>query len=281
MSNAVVKLKDVRIAELRKMMFKSANLKGGVLNFNINQSQIDSVASNVSDSFAKKWSIPTSAIARVEEPFAETVKVSLYKGGDFLKGILNLYGESCNINIEHNNGIAVMLIVFNDKLQIKILAAATITDETYDDATMKLLFGVEDEVGRFELGSEELKNIIGLSHISTNKDSQTPYVRLYTEDNFLKATDNAFDVKIHAQTEALNVDVNINKELIALFCNENHSFSVHKIAGTIEGLKLVAISKDTNTISSMVLMEAGSKNNSENIDKLSSEFNWSQEDLEL
>ncbi len=278
-----IKLKEVRISDLRKVMSKSSDLKGGVLNFTIGESIIESVTSNESDSFFKKWSIPTEAVAKVEERFSEKVKVSIIKGTEFLKGILghNNFGESCSIDIEHTGGAnaeAVLLTIYNDKLQVKVVTAPTsLNFEEYDEKTMNRIFNDENSIADFELSAEELKYIISLSKFNTNKETQTTYIKFYTENGLLKVTDNAFDAVVHKTDSNFDVTVNVNKEFISLYCSEHHVFSVH--SDESGGMKLIAKSTDSDTVSSMILMESSKADGGSNIENLSSEFNWDNDKL--
>lgn len=268
MSNVSI-LKDVKLAHLKNMLSKSTKLSGGVLNFEVSSDKIQSVASNIADNFFKKWEINTAEIA-AESKISETIKISIYKGSEFVKDVLSYFGSSADMKFFHDNGETNKIEVSNADLQITLVTAPiSLNYVEYEEESLQYIFGSEGEKTSFELSKEELARIISLSKLSTNPETQTEYVRFYTDGGMLKATDNAFDVALHSTDQEILTDIRLSKDSINLFCLEDQLMTAIKLESeTI----LLASSKESSTVASVMLVE--DLDASEDISDLSAEFNW-------
>lgn len=277
-----IELHKVEISTLKKFLSKSSDLTGGALNFLLEEHQISSIANNEGDSFFKRWSVPMESVAELGNfPEGGKIKVSLNKGSDFINNILKYFGNTCSIRVSYDNGSAIMLTVYNEKLTINIVAAPTeLNYDEYDTATLDEVFfkDAESIVAKFSLSAGELKEISSLSKISSNPETQTSYVSIYTDNGQLKATDNAFDVVLHNTESDFEARINIKKEFFSNFCAEEQQMSV-KENTAISSMTLYALSAETNTESGVVLMDEVSADASQ-IDDLAHEFNWADSDEE-
>lgn len=240
---------------------------GESLNFLVTPATISGIASNSADSVFKRWSVMTSDICSFDESF-EPIKVSIYKGGAFEGNVLEYFGDLANIEIQHMNGNAVKMTISNGTLTITVVnAPAETTYVEYAKSTIDSIFTPPALAGTFSISSDQIKRISSLSKLSTNPETQTVFVSLYTKDGMLYATDKAFDLKLHEQAESLD-EVKINKSFLGLLCSEDYVMTVHN---TDDGKILVANSQQSNTTAAMILVET-IEDVDFNFDK--SEYNW-------
>jgi len=272
MKTDVITLRSVKIDQFIKTLNRSLMLKNNeVLNFSLSSSTISGLANNESESFFKKWTIVTSSIAEFDNEFAP-IKVSIYKGDDFIK-ILQMFNKECSIDIHFIDNEAQLMVVYNDIAKISIVnAPASMSYVEYTDDVLQSIFEPDSKIYEFELKYDDIKRIMSMSSLTTNPEKQTKHVTFYSEDNKLVATDEVFVLKLNSEEfDTDMIDVKVNKPFLKLLCHENMKCEVHNVDGQHI---LVSKSLESNTISSAVLVESIKESVDDEFDLSNSEFSW-------
>lgn len=230
-------LKNVDTDLLSEFLAISTSVaKSEVLNFKINNESLSGIANNEGDSIYKKWDIKLVQLCESHDEIP-SLKCSIYKGDEFIKKILSYFGKTVNINLFHNDGSVRKLELYKTDekgrtmLKITVLGANVETAYIdYNDEVIGKIFDPSDEsLAQFSLDAVNLQQVSKYSKLQTNPEKQTEYVRLYTNDGCLNATDNAFDVILHETDVVLTDDVEIDKSLWQLIDEDQYDCSIHSI----------------------------------------------------
>lgn len=276
-----ITLTNVKIDKLRHAFGRSLMLKNSdALNFTISSSTVTGIASDKRDSFFKKWELITSDVCEFTDAFEE-IKISIIKGVDFSKKMLGYFAasEDVTIKIEHVNGDGNKLTISNEYLEITlVLSPIALSYTEYDEKTLKTLFSPEEKLAAFVLTVDELKQIRSLSGLSTNPETQTTYVSLYTENNHLYATDNAFKLQLHDLNPEIETEfdiVHLGKNMLGSFCTENYVMEIYdSVSENNQPNCIIANSQDSNTIATVVLVTELDTAANEDFDFSNTDFNW-------
>ena len=264
-------LHDVNTELLRKLLGISMSVKKSeTLNFKLTPEFATGIANNESDSIYKRWSIKLSDLCDVTKSIANQdaksgtlvfpeLKCSIYKGEDFSRKILSFFGQFVNFKIEHDGKEVKKIELFKTNeagvivLQINLLTAATATAFVdYSSDLLAQIFTTDEttKVISFELDATELSSVSKLSRLSTNPESQTNWVTLYSDNGSLKATDKAFDVLLKDGV-TLSESIDIDKALWSMIDKDKYTVSVHNIS---ENKILVCESLTKDVTISLVLL---------------------------
>jgi len=264
-----VTLCNVNTETLRKYLAISMSVKKSeILNFSIENSVLSGINNNEADSIYKMWQLPLAKLTGLadNDPTYNTIpklKCSLYKGDSFSKQVLGHFGQLVDMEIEHVLG-TVKKINLSKKdangrtiLAITVLCArAETTFIEYEPELISQIFKPKPETKlvSFKLETAELSAVTKLSKLSTNPDTQSDYISLYTKDGSIFATDKAFDVFLHETDIVLNEPVEIDKSLWRMIDNDDYTATVYQAQD--DNKILVCESKTKSVSITLVLLSS-------------------------
>lgn len=241
----VLKLKGVSLETLKELFEIMSKVKKSstVLNFTINKEKLTGVGSNDSKAVYKYWEIPTKNISEAidgDVPLGVSLKVSILNGSDFSKKILSFFGQMADLEFHHDNNQVDKIVItkYNKEgkklLTIPVVCSRTsLTFEEEPQEILDIIFGLTPDFNpksKFEIRKEDIINIRKLSSLNSNTEEQKKYIKIYSEEGTIKATDNAFDVVLTPNTSGYADEIEIDKSLLGLidpeeydvFLNESH-----------------------------------------------------------
>lgn len=277
-----VLLKDVKLKELKQTFNRLLSTNSDdLLNVHITTKTIMGVSKNAAESLYKRVEIDTKDLVTLDGDFPP-LKLSLYKGKEFVNKTLSFFGEKANITLSHNNGNITELTIARlgadgkSILEINIIAASVPLSFPKDDPEqLDIIFNPTKETlsNTIELSPEDLKQINQLSLLNTNPEAQTDYIQLLTEDGKLIATDNAFKIALYA-TSVTIPEVDVSKELFAKLDSENQILEIHDYPDN--GLKMMlSKSTESKTLTSLVLL-SGTDESEDSIADFDTATNWEE-----
>ena len=225
----IFKLENVSLDMLKTLfeIMSKVNKTDDTINFMLSNSSMSAINSNQAESVFKRWVIKHNKIASgVSGELMGEIKVSIFNGKDFSKKILGFFGQMANIEFYHD-GKDVMKIVLkkldkDGKVMLNISCACadtSISFNEYPQDSIEILFGLGSDYSpktSFMLIKEDILNIIKLSALNSNSEEQKKYVKIYSENGSIKATDNAFDVVLGDDVFGLNTEIEIDKSILPL-----------------------------------------------------------------
>lgn len=273
--NQVVKLHNVKLGMLKSAFKKSLSVSGENLNFKIDNNTISNVAIHESESLTKQWSLNlTEVCEKVEGSFTE-LKTAIYEGSEFVNKILGMFGQLANLEIHHNNGSVVKIEVIKldekgrSSLKISLVTAPTSTSYIKVDTDfVAQIFNPGDKVASLVLNGEDLKQLNALAKLSTNPETQKPYITIESRDGQLIAHDGTFDIALHDRETSLEA-IEIDKQLFSLIEYETYDATVYSAGDT---KILVLESKDTNSKIAVILLDDA--DTSSDFADFGSDTNW-------
>lgn len=246
-----------------------------LLNFTFNDKKVFDVVSNISMSLFKKWELDIDSFASIENPPSENIKVSLYKGKEFIRNILGFFNDEFLMEFEHNNGKTSRIVLVNDQVKIPVVCADSgISYIEYDKETLETVFGNDDQeiVSTFQLSNGQRKNILNMARLQTSPEEKNEFITFQTnEEDYLTASDGAFHLKLHKMENKVE-DVKVSTGLLHLFDNEDFTI---KIKNNGDKEYLHAFSENTNTTISLILISDEDTND----DEFAEEFEFSDEEI--
>lgn len=266
-------LQDLNIDLFRRSVKRAMFPKNEILNILIGPDTISGINS-YETAFVKKWSILTTEICTFSEQF-EPIKVSIFKGGAFVDRVLSIFEEKCNMEIEYMDGGATKITVYDDTFRLNFATApVNLSYKEYSSNQINAIFNPDGDIIDFSLSAGELGGIINLTKKLDGFDVETQktYVNLYTEGGLLCVSDGTFKKKLHPESVDI-ADVMISKHFLSLFCRESYKM---RFVSDVTGQKfLVAESQDSDTVSSLVLVEEVQQDDS--FDLGNTVYNWAND----
>lgn len=243
MSNKKFTIKNLNIEELQKLLAISMSVtKSETLNFRIMPDKIVGISNNEADSIYKRWQIPMSLLCdsiETSEPLPASLKCSIFKGPEFSKKILSFFGQYVDIVFTHDGqqikGIDLFKLNEKGKTVLKINMVTASAETAYVDYSEELIQQIftpteDTKIIGFDLDSSDLSSVSKLSQLSTNPETQTAWVTLYTdEEGQLKATDGVFDVVLREDGAELGDSIDISKQLWSMIDRDIYKVEVHNV----------------------------------------------------
>lgn len=234
-------LPNVSTEQLQRFLGISMSVtKSETLNFTIDSQKLAGVANNEADSIYKSWSVNIKDICDPASAMIPSLKCSIYKGEEFAKRILSYFGQTVNINVFYQGSSVHKLELYKTDEKGRVMLKITVVSAPVETAfvehsaeKLSSIFNPDEDnlLVSFTLDNDELSTVSKLSKLSTNPEKQTDYVKLYTTDGAIMATDNAFDVVLHESDVVLNDDIEIDKSLWSLIDKDKYVASVYDIDG--------------------------------------------------
>lgn len=271
-----VTLKNVDLAKLKGAFNRSLSISSSdALNFRINNTVITDAAQHQSQSLFKRWSVNLSDVcSSVEGDFSE-LKVAVYAGRELTSKIFNFFGQLADLVFHHVDGnvTKIEFIKKDDKGRIAlriVLVTASIKTAfiEIDKSLITEIFDRESSDIQLTFKPEDLIQLNKLASLSTNPESQTAYISIFTKDGQLIATDGAFDVALH-DTDLSVEKIDIDKELFSCIEAETYSANVYH---TESGSMMLLHSQDSASSIAVVLLSEA--DDSINWDEFDEKANW-------
>lgn len=271
-----VTLQNVDLAKLKGAFNRSLSISSSdALNFRINNTMITDAAQHQSQSLFKRWSVNlTDVCSSVEGEFSE-LKVAVYAGRELTSKIFNFFGQLADLVFHHIDGnvTKIEFLKKDDKgrvaLRIVLVTASVKTAFIEIDKTLiSEIFDRESSSIQLTFKPEDLIQLNKLASLTTNPESQTAYISIFTKDGQLIATDGAFDVALY-DTDATIEKIDIDKELFSCIEAETYTANIYH---TDRGSMMLLHSQDSASSIAVVLLSEA--DDSIDWDEFEEKANW-------
>ena len=272
MQEQILTLKDVSLDKLKPLFSLSSSLNktDNTLNMQLSPTGLLSSNKNESSSVIKTWHIPFSAFcSEIIGTIPEKLKISIFNGDDFSKKLLSYFGQLATIEIHHNGQSAKKLLIKkvnkDGKVELKIDVIAANVEIAYFEFTseeQQILFGEIEQFSKkeiFTISKNDIQNIKKLLKLTSNAELQKKYVRLYSDEGMIKATDQGFDLTLFEDTIGLgDLKIEIDKKMFMLIDDGSYKATYAKYeenSEKMESLILQAENSDSNRRISLNLLQ--------------------------
>lgn len=275
MQSQIITLKDVQLDVLKPLFILSStiNKTNTTLNMSLTPTGLMSSNKNMASSVVKNWTVPyANFCTEIVGQIPEQLKISIFEGVDFSKKLLGYFGQLATIEI-HHDGISAQKLVIKKvtkegKVALKIDVVAANIDVAYFEFSadeQAVLFAELEDFDRkevFTLSKDNIQSIKKLLGLVTSPETQKKYVRLYSEDGQIKATDGGFELALFEDTLGLGeLKLEIDKSMFSIIDDSSYKVTYAKYDdGTdkIETLILDAVTTNgTRRISLNLLQDVG------------------------
>lgn len=260
-------LKNLNTVKLRQLLLISSSVtkeKDAVINLQIEATnKVSSITTNENGDVYKRWSCDLMDICEsVENKNTELLKISIFKGDEFAKKTLTLFGQLVDLEIQYNEEGAVKMIIRKINNEDKVIASVSVimsrtnlswVDFPQDEAD--IVFGLTDSpvLDKFNLSGEDIKNVSKMLSVDTNPEEQKKYIIIKSEDGHIVATDKGWRLTLGLDTFELTQEIEIAKDLWKMF-DDYENYVVH-LSEISENKFIFAKAENSDLTTSMVLLK--------------------------
>lgn len=282
----ILTLHDASLDILKPLFLLSSTLNksNNTINFSVSPKGLHSSNKNHAMSVVKTWNLNfEQCCSSTSGVIPEKLKISIFEGVDFAKKILAYFGQVATIEI-HHDGLSASKIVLKKmtkegKLSLKIdvvCASVDISYFEYSAEELLILFGDDENFVKkevFNLSKDNIQNIKKLLKLQTNPEEQKKYIRIYSKDGIVMASDDGFDLALFDDVNGQlgETIIEIDKSIFITIDDSSYSCVYSSFTDDSDKMELLVLNA-----TSTAAIRRTSLNLLQDISSATDSINWSE-----